>query len=62
MTYITQKGGDERKILYLMNQMKKMKGGVGPKENRKGKKIVMLDRCNLDNVVVQLTLPLLLHL
>lgn len=23
MTYITQKGGDERKILYLMNQMKK---------------------------------------
>ena len=28
MTYITQKGGDERKILYLMNQMKKMKGGV----------------------------------
>lgn len=28
MTYITQKGGDEMKILYLMNQMKKKEGGA----------------------------------
>lgn len=35
MTYITQKGGDERKILYLMNQMKKMKGGVQREQERK---------------------------